>query len=122
MTDEVWSFDGDRNESKYNIQTGEKVKINLRAMTKAAIERIVARGHVENEEEQILISTAALLCDFLLSKGGNCQPTVRLREYQRDVGRFFPPLVEAILEWVKEGKQSIIEKIKELDGDRKNHD
>lgn len=54
MAGDTGAFDRDRNKSKYIIQTGEKVKINLREMTKAAIERIVAQGRVENEEEQIL--------------------------------------------------------------------
>lgn len=87
----------------------------LRA-TKETLERVVERGYVENEAQQILVSTAALLWDFLRGKSVDSELRIRVEERQRDVGLFFPPLVEAILEWVKEGRQSIIEKIKVLDG------
>lgn len=58
MTGGAGSFDGDRNKSKYNIQTGEKVKINLRAMTKAAIERLLKKAtlkrHPQNGQSNFL--------------------------------------------------------------------
>jgi len=84
-------------------------------MVKEAVENVVARKHVESEAEQILISTAALLCDFLHSKKGR-ELCIRLREQQKDVGFFFPPLVEAILDWEKEGRNEGISGIRELAG------
>jgi hypothetical protein len=88
-------------------------KVNLQRATKETLERVVTRGCIENEAERILVSTAALLWEFPHSKngGGLC---VRLREQRKDVGLFFPPLVEAIFEWVKEEKESIIEEIQAL--------
>lgn len=89
-------------------------KVNLQSATKETLEQVVVRGYVENEAQQILISTAALLWDFLRSKSVDSELRIRVEERQRDVGLFFPPLLGSILEWIVEGKEDIIEKIKVL--------
>ncbi|MFH0768362.1 MAG: hypothetical protein V1932_02185 [Chloroflexota bacterium] len=91
-----------------------ETKVNLQKATKEMVEGIVARGCVENEARQILISTAALLCDFLFSQSVDSELRIQVQERQKEVGLFFPPLVEAIFEWVTEGRESIIEEIRAL--------
>lgn len=89
-------------------------KVNLQRVTKETLERVVEKGYVENEAQQILVSTVVLLWDFLQGKSVDSELRIRVEERQRDVGLFFPPLVGSILEWIKEGKENIIEKIKVL--------
>ena len=90
--------------------------VNLEEAVKETIEKVVARKRVEDEEERILISTAALLCDFLHSKNSS-EFHVRLQEQQKDVGFFILPLVEAILDWEKERRNEVISGIRELAGE-----
>ncbi len=90
-------------------------KVNLQKSTKEMVEGIVARRRVENEPERILISTTALLWDFFFSSQGvDSELWVQVQERQKEVGLFFPPLVEAIFEWMIDGKESIIEESKVL--------
>lgn len=95
-----------------------KYQINVNKAVKEAIEKIVARGTIEEEWERILVSTAAKLCELLLDKrvDEDGEWAKQAQALQHDVGFFLPSLTEAILGWVKEGRQSIIEKIKVLDG------
>ncbi len=88
--------------------------VNLQSATKETLERVVEKGYVENEAQQILVSTVVLPWDFLQGKSVDSELRIRVEERQRDVGLFFPPLVGSILEWIKEGKENIIEKIKVL--------
>lgn len=94
-----------------------ETEVNLQKATKEMVEGIVARGCVENEAEQILISTAALLWNFLFSQGVDSELWIQIQERQKEVGLFFPSLVEAILEWMIEGRESVIEEIRALDRD-----
>lgn len=94
-------------------ETNVEIKVDLLKATKEMLEGVVTRGHVENEAEQILVSTAALLWDFLFSQGVDSELSI-LHERQKEMGLFFPPLVEAIFDWMIDGRDSIIEEIKVL--------
>jgi hypothetical protein len=94
---------------------------NLEEVVKKAVERVVATKCVETEAEQILISTTALLCEFLHSKNGS-ELHQRLRKQQEEVGFFFPPLVEAILEWEKDGRNEVVSGIRELAGETREYE
>ena len=92
-----------------------ETEVNLQKATKEMVEGIVARGCVENESERILISTTTLLWDFLHNQDGvDSELWIQIQERQKEMGLFFPPLVEAIFEWVTEGRESIIEEIRAL--------
>jgi len=89
--------------------------VNLEKTVKEAVENVAARRFIKSEAERILVSTTTLLSDFLHTKNGG-ELHVRIQEQQKDVGFFFPPLVKAILEWEKEGRNEVITEIRELAG------
>lgn len=93
------------------------IKINPEKAVKEKLEEIVERGRIENQEEQILISTAALLHRFLRLKNNqdNKEIKAQLEEQEKEVGFFFPSIIEAFLNWREEGREDIPEKIKNLD-------
>lgn len=92
-----------------------KTIVNLQETVKKAVERVVAKKCVETEAERILISTTALLWEFLHSKNGG-ELGAQLREQQKEVGFFFPPLVQSILEWERDGNNEVIGGVRELAG------
>ncbi|MBI2328373.1 MAG: hypothetical protein HYU85_01785 [Chloroflexi bacterium] len=101
-------------------KTKMQVNVNLLKATKDTLERVVAREYVENEAQQILVSTTALLCDFLFnSEGLDSELRTQVQERQKELGLFFQPLIEAIFEWMIDGKEDIIEKIRVLAGSGK---
>ena len=101
---------------KYFRVEPEKMKVNLKKLVRESLEGIAERGRVETREEQILVSTASLLYEFLQRKSdqNNREIKVRLEERKKEVGFFFPPISEAIIDWKDEGREDILEKIKKL--------
>lgn len=99
--------------NRYDIWT----KVNLLNATKEMLEQVVMRGRVENEMEKILVSTAALVGTFLCGQSVDSELCVRIRERQKDMGLFFPPLAGTFFEWEREGKQNMIKEIKALSRD-----
>ena len=91
-------------------------EINLEKAVKKTLEEIVERGWIENQEEQILISTAALIGEFLHARSDqdNRKVKAQIEERRKEVGFFFPPITEAFLSWREEGREDIPEKIKRL--------
>jgi len=91
-------------------------EINLEKAVKKTLEEIVERGWIENQEEQILISTAALIYQFLTTRSDQIDKEMkdRIEERRKEVGLFFPPITEAILAWREEGRKDIPEKIKKI--------
>ncbi len=91
-----------------------RYQINVNKAVKEAIEKIVGRGTVEEEWEQTLISTAAELRQLLFNRTTDGEWAKQAQALQSEVGLFLPSLTQAIFEWMKEGKESIIEEIKVL--------
>ena len=91
-----------------------KMEINLDKAVKEAVEKIVARGCLEEEWERILISTASELCDLLFNPIMDGEGAKRARALQHEVGFFLPSLTEAIFGWVKEDKVEVIDGIRSL--------
>ena len=100
------------------------IEINLEKKVKETLEEIVERGWVENRAEEILISTAALLYQFLGRKSDRIDKEIiaKIEEQKKEVGFFFPPIAEAFLNWREEGKEDIPEKIKKLAEEIRNHE
>ena len=92
-----------------------KVEINLERSVKETLEEIVERGWIENQAEQILISTATLLCKFWQTRSDqNAEILAQIKEKEKEVGFFYPAITAAIFDWRKEGREDILEKIKKL--------
>jgi len=95
-------------------ETNVEKKVNLQKATKEMLERVVMRGYVENEAEKNLIATAAELCKLLFNRATAGEWAKQAQALQSEMGLFLPPLTETIFQWMKEGKESIIEDIKVL--------
>lgn len=100
----------------------EKMEVNLNKLVRESLEEIAERGRIETREEQILVSTASLLYEFLQRKSdqNNREIKVQLEKRRKEVGFFFPPIAEAFLSWEGEGREDIPEKIKKLAGDKES--
>jgi hypothetical protein len=66
-------------------ETNVEIKVDLLKATKEMLGGVVTRGHVENKAEQILVSTAALLWDFLFSEGVDSELRIQVQERQKEV-------------------------------------
>lgn len=101
---------------KYFRVEPEKMKVNLKKLVRESLEEIAERGRIETREEQILVSTASLLYEFLQRKSdqNNREIKVQLEKRKKEVGFFFPPITDTIIDWKDEGREDILEKIKKL--------
>ncbi|GAI23957.1 unnamed protein product, partial [marine sediment metagenome] len=92
---------------KYFRVEPEKMKVNLKKLVRESLEEIAERGRIETREEQILVSTASLLYEFLQRKSdqNNREIKVRLAERKKEVGFFFPPITDTIIDWKDEGRE-----------------
>jgi hypothetical protein len=93
-----------------------KYQINVNKAVKEAVEKIVARGTIQEEWERILISTAAQLCKLLFDKtlGEDGDWAKQARALKDETGFFLPSLTEAVFAWVREDKAEVIDGIKAL--------
>lgn len=99
------------------------IEINLEKTVKERLEEIVERGRVENQAEQILISTAALLSRFLQTRSDqNAEIISQIKKQQKEAGFFFLPITEAFFKWMKEGREDIPEKIEKLAAERRENE
>jgi len=94
-----------------------KYQFNVNKVVKEAIEKIVARGTIEEEWEQILISTAARLRELLFSRAMDGEWGKRAQALQSKMGFFLPPLTETMFAWMKEDNTKVIDGIIALGGD-----
>lgn len=107
---------------KYFRVEPKKMKVDLRKLVRESLEEIAERGRIETRGEQILVSTTSLLYEFLQRKSdqNNKEIEVRVEKRRKEVGFFFPPISETIVDWRDEGREDILEKIKKLAGGKKS--
>ena len=93
-----------------------QVEVNLEEAVKERLEGIVERGIFESPNDQILVSTTALVEEFLQIRNDQDSSEIKakLLDRKEELGFFFPAIIEAILGWRVEGRKDIPEKIKRL--------